>query len=357
MMVREYTKEFYRENLRADYIEDTTEKIARYINGLRLEILHEIGILSPKNIEEAYQSVMKAEEKITRRQNAQRGRGAGRGKGQSYGRGWTTSSNGEGSSSRTSELADKGDSAREANQAGQRGAYVTQPEEVEAPPHEAENALETGEALVLNKVLLKPTKEATEQTQWKALFRTVCKSHGKCCKLIIDSGSTNNIVSTKMVEKLELKRLKHPTHYKVSWLQKGHQLLVDEQCEVEFQIVRYKDKFICDIMPMNVCHILLGRPWQYDRKVVHDGLTNYYKFVNDGIKHTLVPIKEEQTAGTSEPRALLIGGKQFLKQVEDSEMGYAVVKREKNSVVAYRGIKLTPKNSADVAGIYRHSGR
>ena len=88
---------------------------------------------------------------------------------------------------------------------------------------------------------------------------------------------------------------------------------MDEQCEVEFQIGRYKDKFICDIMPMDVCHILLGRPYQYVRKVVHDGLTNCYKFVKDGIKHMLVPIKEEGTTETSEPRTLLVSRKQFLK--------------------------------------------
>lgn len=111
------------------------------------------------------------------------------------------------------------------------------------------------------------------------------------------------------MENLELKQLKHPTPYKVSWLQKGHQSFVDEECEVEFQIGRYKDRVICDIMPMDVCHILLGRPWQYNRKVVHDGLTNYYKFVKDGIKHTLVPIKEEGIVGTSEPRALLVSRK------------------------------------------------
>ena len=131
----------------------------------------------------------------------------------------------------------------------------------------------------------------------------------KCCKLIIDSGSTDNLVATEMVEKLGLKCLKHPTPYKVSWLQKGHQLFVDDQCEVEFHIDRYKDKVICDIMPMDVCHILLGRPWQYDRKVVHDRKTNCYKFVKDGIKCTLVPIKEEETVGTSEMRLLLISGK------------------------------------------------
>lgn len=98
---------------------------------------------------------------------------------------------------------------------------------------------------------------------------------------------------------------------------------------MEFHIDRYKDKVICDIMLMDVCHILLGRPWQYDGKVVHDGKTNCYKFVKDGIKHTLVPIKEEETKGTSETRVLLMSGKQFLKQVEDSEVSYVVVIRAK----------------------------
>eukprot|EP00253_Pinus_taeda_P002030 PITA_02030 len=151
--------------------------------------------------------------------------------------------------------------------------------------------------------------------------------------MIIDSGSTDNLVATEMVEKLGLKRLKHPTPYKVSWLQKGHQLLVDEQCEVEFHIGRYKDKVICNIMSMDVFHILLGRPWQYDRKVVHDGKTNCYKFVKDGIKHTLVPIKEEETTETSGMRVLLMGGKQFLKQTEDSEVNYAIVRRVKTMLL------------------------
>ena len=132
---------------------------------------------------------------------------------------------------------------------------MAQPEEAAAPPQEVENAPETGEALVMHKVLLKPVDESVEQTQWKAMFRTVCKSQGKCYKMIIDSGSTDYLVSIEMVEKLGLKRLKHPSPYRVSWLQKGHQLLVDEQNEVEFQIGRYKDKIICNIMPMDVCHI------------------------------------------------------------------------------------------------------
>eukprot|EP00253_Pinus_taeda_P005588 PITA_05588 len=196
------------------------------------------------------------------------------------------------------------------------------------PPQEAKNAPETGEALVLHKVLLKQVDESIEQTQRKALFRTVCRSQGKCCKMIIDSGSTDNLVSVEMMEKLGLKRLKHPTPYRVSWLQKGHQLLVDEQSEVEFQIGRYKEKIICDIMPMDVCHIVLGRPWQYDRKVTHDGVLNCYKFEKDGVRHTLVPIREEKEAAeVNEPKVLLMNEKQFMKQVENSEMNYAVVRK------------------------------
>ena len=54
MTVKEYTEEFYRVNLRAGYSEDTLEKTTRFVNGLRLEILDDISILSQKIIEEAY---------------------------------------------------------------------------------------------------------------------------------------------------------------------------------------------------------------------------------------------------------------------------------------------------------------
>lgn len=30
---------------------------------------------------------------------------------------------------------------------------------------------------------------------------------------------------------------------------------------VDFEIGDYKDKDLCDIMPMDSCHLLLGHPW------------------------------------------------------------------------------------------------
>jgi len=69
MTIKEYTEEFYKVNLKAGYVEDTPEKTMRFVNGLWMEI----------TIEEAYQSALKVEEKITRKQNARRKRGSGRG--------------------------------------------------------------------------------------------------------------------------------------------------------------------------------------------------------------------------------------------------------------------------------------
>ena len=41
-------------------------------------------------------------------------------------------------------------------------------------------------------------------------------------------------------------------------------------------------------------HILLGRPWQFDRRVNHDGFKNRYSFVKDNKTITLVPLTPRQ---------------------------------------------------------------
>jgi hypothetical protein len=56
------------------------------------------------------------------------------------------------------------------------------------------------------------------------------------CKVIVDSGSTDNLVSTEMIEKMELETIEHPNPYRVSWLQNGHRVNITKQCLVEFKI-------------------------------------------------------------------------------------------------------------------------
>jgi hypothetical protein len=111
-----------------------------------------------------------------------------------------------------------------------------------------------------------------------------------------------------MVEKFGLKRKSHPFPYKVSWLQKGCHILVNEQCNVKIQIGSYKDKVLCDIIPMDVFHVFFGRPWQYNRKTIHDGRKNTYSFEKDGNKHVLFPLQDEGSKEEVGPSVFFISG-------------------------------------------------
>ena len=279
--MREYTEEFYKVNLREGYIEDTSEKTAKYINGLRMDIQEEMSMLSPSTMEEVYQYALRAEEKISRKHAFGRGKGATKGRGQITGRGKSPVYKDEASGFNQQDQARKGHEPRgrrpyqrgrgrgrgresvyqcytcnklghrsyecpDNDNTGQRGNYVAEGEQTEIQAPEVNNVPEVGENLLMNKVLLKPEKEVIKFSQRKVLFRTACKVQGKCCKVVIDNGSTDNLVSIEMVEKLNLKKAKHPTPYKVSWLHKGHQMLVTEQSEVDFRIGSYRDKVNCD---------------------------------------------------------------------------------------------------------------
>jgi hypothetical protein len=57
---------------------------------------------------------------------------------------------------------------------------------------------------MMRKVLLTLEKEVESSVQRTILFKTACKTMDMVCKVIVDSGSTDNLVSTEMVEKLEL---------------------------------------------------------------------------------------------------------------------------------------------------------
>jgi hypothetical protein len=133
-----------------------------------------------------------------------------------------------------------------------------------------EEGAEDGKYMMLKKVLLKPEPDVEKPVQRKVLFRTSCKTKDRVCKVIIDSGSNDNLVSTKMVEKLELEETAHSKPYKFPWLKKGHQVMVTKQCLVEFKIGGCRDEILCDVIPMDVCHDLLGRPWKFYKNVIHD---------------------------------------------------------------------------------------
>ena len=66
-------------------------------------------------------------------------------------------------------------------------------------------------------------------------------------------------------------------------------LEVKEKCLIDFHIGQYKDQVLCNIVDMNSWHVLLGRPWQYDCRVVHDCVRNVFTIEKGCRKFSLIP--------------------------------------------------------------------
>ena len=75
--------------------------------------------------------------------------------------------------------------------------------------------IERGEVLVNRRIMLSGENELDQR---RSFFHTRCKCEGKCCDVIIDGGSTNNLALEKMVRKLKLKRKKQPHPYYIAWV-------------------------------------------------------------------------------------------------------------------------------------------
>ncbi|XP_024014928.1 uncharacterized protein LOC112088850 [Eutrema salsugineum] len=64
----------------------------------------------------------------------------------------------------------------------------------------------------------------------------------------------------------------------------------NEQLSIPFSIGKYQDQVTCDVVPMQAGHLLLGRPWQFDRATTHNGRTNHYSFMHKERKYNLAPL-------------------------------------------------------------------
>ena len=51
---------------------------------------------------------------------------------------------------------------------------------------------------------------------------------------------------------------------------------------------------------MDASHVLLGRPWYFDREAMHEGKRNVYSFEMNGKKHILYPFRVKQEEVSSQ---------------------------------------------------------
>ncbi|KAK1681388.1 hypothetical protein QYE76_042236 [Lolium multiflorum] len=147
-------------------------------------------------------------------------------------------------------------------------------------------------SLVVTRVLT--TQPQAMEDQRCNIFQTRAGIGGKSIKVIIDGGSCHNLASTELCEKLNLTLRKHPHPYHIQWLSDKGNVKIQHTVTVNFKIGPYEDTIECDVVPMTVCHMLLGRPWQFDKKAIHDGHTNAYTFKVKDKKFELRPMTPSQ---------------------------------------------------------------
>jgi hypothetical protein len=104
--------------------------------------------------------------------------------------------------------------------------------------------------------------------------------------------------------------------------------MVTKQCFIEFKIGEYRDEILCDVIPMDVCHVLLGRPWKFDINVIYDGRKNTYTLEKNGRTHMSLPIEEKKVKEEANTSILHMSGNELLSEVKKEQVMQFVVVRK-----------------------------
>ncbi|XP_056853604.1 uncharacterized protein LOC130502881 [Raphanus sativus] len=288
--VEEYYKEMETLMLRADIQEDREATMARFMGGLNRDIMDRLEVHHYVEMEELLHKAIMFEQQLKRR-SYKSSYGASK---PHYQKDEKIRESRPFSKPKVEEQSVKGKEVATASKSRDIQCYkckgyghyasscsnkrvilirengdIESEEEVSESEEERVEMPTRGELLVTRRTLnLQAKTDGDEQRE--NLFHTRCMVHGKVCSLVIDGGSCTNVASETMVEKLGLKVIKRPTTYKLQWLNDEGELEVKHQVKVPLSIGKYEEEILCDVLPMDAGHILLGRPWQSDRKEFKD---------------------------------------------------------------------------------------
>ena len=94
---------------------------------------------------------------------------------------------------------------------------------------------------------------------------------------LIDSGSQVNLISEEIVKQLGLEIKPHKRPYPLGWVCNDNRFQVTKQCKLRFAITsKFIDEDEFDVVPLDICGIVLGSPYLYDRKAIFYRIHNKY---------------------------------------------------------------------------------
>nr|CAD1834735.1 unnamed protein product [Ananas comosus var. bracteatus] len=100
---------------------------------------------------------------------------------------------------------------------------------------------------------------------------------------IIDrSGSQKNLISENLVQRLGLSTTPHPHPYPLGWINSNIEMKIDHQCKVKFAVTSvYIDEMLCEVVPLNICNLIFGSPYLWDRDAIFFRRPQQYQIVKD----------------------------------------------------------------------------
>ena len=127
-----------------------------------------------------------------------------------------------------------------------------------------------------------------------------------------------------------------------------HTFPVTQRCLVSIQMGDYKDEIYCEVLPMDVAHVLLGCPWLYDLNVTNFGKDNIYSFNYKGKNIILRPTKPKGCNGKRDISKLpelnlhILKCKKFEREGIGTGMCLALVEKEVSSDSSIVDVPLPP---------------
>ena len=96
---------------------------------------------------------------------------------------------------------------------------------------------------------------------------------------------------------------------------------------MKLKIGPFTNEVLCDIMPMDYCHILLGRPWQFHRHFVYGGRVNKYTTRKDGVTYALLPLIQTSNEMSCTVKVFMFNGKEFEKDMKRNLIWFYIIPR------------------------------
>jgi len=103
------------------------------------------------------------------------------------------------------------------------------------------------------------------------VYYTRCLIEGHTCLVTFDYGSANNVVSPRLVEKLQLPITFHPN-----------------QAWIKFSTGQHVKEVLCDTAPVDSCHLLLGWAWLHFKRLNLDECSLYLRHEGHKMKLKII---------------------------------------------------------------------